>query len=282
MKKLSLMCLLLGAMPLGAFADGLPRLRICTGSVGNTYHQVGTRLAEALRGAVAVEVLATRGSWENLDAIDAEPRRCDAIIAQEDAYTLYQFEKPKSTLMMDRMATLYQEPIHLVCNRRAGLKSAADLKAGKHTVLINSYGSGTYVTWKLLGKLNPAYGRLKAVESGMDEALLKVVDGAAAQCMVFVSAVGAKTLKMADEKYGDRLTLLSLEDDKLHRKVGREKRQIYRDYTLSKGAYRRLNDESIETQSVSAVFFVNPEWRARYPEAGRNLARVLVELIPKL
>jgi TRAP-type uncharacterized transport system substrate-binding protein len=75
---------------------GLPPLRICTGKTGNNYHRVGEAIASKLKGQVRVEVIETAGSWENLEAIHADRRRCDAIIAQDDAYALYEFEHPNT------------------------------------------------------------------------------------------------------------------------------------------------------------------------------------------
>lgn len=259
-----------------------PLLRICTGSKGNTYHRAGTMLAEGLKGTVDVEVVETKGSWENLERIDAEPRRCDAVLAQDDAYALYQFEKPDSRLAMDRMAALYPEHVHLLCNENVDVDSVAELEPGKHRVLYNEYGSGTYITWSLFGKLNRKYAKLKSSEVTFAEGLLKVADGVQAQCIVFVSGLGGKTLREAHDRLGKQLKLVAVRDKRLHRKVGREKRQVYAASTIPEGTYPNLAGDDVKTVAVQAMFFASPEWKARHPEAARALAKALYELVPEL
>ncbi len=259
-----------------------PTLRICTGIEGNTYHRVGTLLAERLKATVDVEVIETKGSWENLERIDASPRRCDAMLAQDDAYALYQFEKPKSSLTIDRMAALYPEHVHLLCNEAAGIGSVGALTAGKHRVLYNEYGSGTFITWSLFGKLNRRYTKLKSSEVSVAEGLLKVADGVQAQCIVFVSGLGGKTLRDAHDRLGKKLELVQVVDQRLHRKVGREKRKVYETSTIPKGTYPDLAADDIDTVAVAAVFFASPEWKARHPAASKALAQALFELVPEL
>ncbi len=259
-----------------------PTLRLCTGSVGNTYHRVGTILKEKLGGALDLKVIETRGSWENLERIDAEPRQCDAVIAQDDAYALYQFEKPKSSLTMDRVATLYPEYVHLLCHRSVDTKGALGLDAKKHRVLVNEYGSGTYITWSLLGRLNRRFARLRSSEVAIDEGLLKIADGVAAHCMVFVSGLGAGSLKRANDRLGGKLKLIGLVDEALQRKVGRDRRQVYRRAEIPAGTYPKLTTEAVPTQAVDAIFFVSPEWKARHPAGSKRLAATLIEIIPSL
>ncbi len=269
------------ATPAGAAPDR-PLLRVCTGATGGAYHQVGERLAEALAATVEVEVIQTHGSWENLEAIDQEPRRCDAVIAQEDAYALYQFEKPESRLTMDRMTTLYGEAVHLICNRDVQADDVAGLHPQRHRILVNQYGSGTYITWRLFGRLDPAFARFKAREVPLEEGLLKIVDGVEAQCMVIVGKPGQGTAALADRGFGDRLKVLQMESDKLHQTVGRDRRPVYRTASLTAKHYPRLLKASRKTQWVDAVFFASPQWKARYPEAANALARALLRLVADL
>ncbi len=259
-----------------------PLLRICTGSKGNTYFRAGSMLAELLKETVEVEVVETKGSWENLERIDAQPRRCDAVLAQDDAYALYQFEKPKSSLTIDRMAALYPEHVHLLCNEKVDIDSVGELDPDKHRVLYNEYGSGTYITWSLFGKLNRKYTKLKSSEVTVAEGLLKVADGVQAQCIVFVSGLGGKTLRDAHDRLGKQLKLVAVRDKRLHRKVGREKRRVYDASTIPEGTYPNLAGDDVKTVSVQAVFFASPEWKARNPEGARALAKALFELVPEL
>lgn len=265
-----------------AAAAAPPSLRLCTGKKGNNYYVAGAALAKALASDVQVEVIETEGSWANLAGIDAEPAQCDAIIAQDDAAVLYEFENPKSTLMMDRMGTLYPEFVHVVCNRAVGVERVADLAPEKHKVLVNTFGSGTYVTWKLLGRLNPEYSRLPVAEAELDAALEAVAAGRDAQCLVAVSGVRAGAGFLAATRYADRLTLLSLVDPSLHRAVGRGKRPVYRAASIPADAYPKWLDRDTQTQEVSAVFFLSPEWHARHPAETKKIATALASMSPSL
>lgn len=252
-----------------------PALRLCTGAVGDHYHRLGLTVAKRVRDHARVEVIATRGSWDNLERIDSEPPRCDAILAQDDAWALYQFEKPKSALMMDRVAVAYPELVHVLCNAKAGVERVEQLDPKRHTVLLNGFGSGTYITWGLMARLNPALAPIPTRTAAPDAALAEVSANTAPMCMLLVTATGGRTLSSADTAHGDALTLIGLGSKGLHRKVGRERRAVYADAKIPPGAYLRLAKGEVQTQRVDAVFFINPEWRARHPDAARHLARAV-------
>jgi TRAP-type uncharacterized transport system substrate-binding protein len=255
-----------------ATAHAAPTLRLCTGTVGNHYHALGQRVAKSLEGTVAVEVIATRGSWDNLERIDTEPPRCDAIFAQDDAWALYQFEKPKSALMMDRIAVAYPEYVHLLCNAKAKITSASQLDAAVHTMVLNGFGSGTYITWGLMARLNPRFKGIGTLTETPEKALRMVAADKAPMCLLMVTATGGRTLTKADQTHGKSLSLVALGEEGLHRRVGRDRRAVYRSATIPAGTYTQLATDAVATQQVDAVFFVNPEWRARYPQAAKALA----------
>lgn len=274
---------LTGAVASGQEAPATPpTLKLCTGVGGNSYHKAGVTLSKALKGKVSVEVIETKGSWDNLEGIDSRPRRCDAIIAQDDAYTLYQFERPDSTLTMERITTLYPESIHILCNREAGIEDVRQLRPDRHRILIPAFGTGTYITWKLFTRLNPFYNRIPYAEASTDEALLKVVDGVKAQCVVMVSGARPKALQTADAQFGEQLRLIRLRDKQLHRKVGRERRAVYADLEIDEDIYDNLLDDDLETTSVDAVFFISPEWKARHPSGASEITLALLKLLPEI
>ena len=251
-----------------------PKLRICTAQPGNNYHRYGTLLADRLKEQADVVVVETRGSWENLEMMDANPRRCDAIIAQDDAHALHQFEKPNSALTVDRTATVYPEYTHLHCHRKVKANSLTELDPEKYPIIVSQYGSGSYITWRLFRRLNPDYKRFRIVEKNLDEGILRVLDGNTPACLFFVSGLGGDTLATADQTFGDQIKLLSIADPKLTRKVGRDKRQIYRLSSIPADTYKTLNNKPVTVPSLGAVFFTSPEWKARYPEAARHRVSV--------
>lgn len=263
----------LGAAPIAQAQT--PTLRLCTGAVGDHYHRLGTTIAKTVGPHAKVEVIATRGSWDNLERIDSEPPRCDAILAQDDAWALYQFEKPKSALMMDRVAVAYPELVHLLCNAKADIKNASELDAARHTVLLNAFGSGTYITWGLMARLNAKLAPIKTRTASPDAAIAEVAANTAPMCMLLVTATGGRTLSAADTQHGKALNLVALNGQGLHRKVGRDRRAVYADAQIAAGTYTDLAQADVATQSVDAVFFINPEWKARHPKAARHLAKAV-------
>lgn len=265
------------AAPAGS-AEPPPTLRLCTGPAGNIYHRVGEALRGLLAGAVEVQVVTTRGSWDNLDRLDRTPRRCDAIVAQEDAYALHQFQKPNHTLAIERTATLYPEHVHLLCNKGVKATAIGSLDPAKHSIYLTGRGSGSFITWNLFSTLSARYKALPTVEVELDAGLERLTKDPKPACLFFVSGLGGRTLGSAAQAPAGALRLLPVVDRALHRPVGKEKRQIYAASTITARTYPRLLDGDLDTQTVDAVLFTAPEWRARYPDAARGLARALVTL----
>jgi TRAP-type uncharacterized transport system substrate-binding protein len=260
----------------------VPALKLCTGKAGWNYKKAGEAIARKLEGKVKVEVVESAGSWENLEGLSQSPRRCDAALAQDDAYALWHFEKPETNLSIERVTSLYDEHAYLLCNEKAGIGSLKDLDPEKHKVMIRPFGTGSYITWKLFSKLDGKLAKVPAPEAGEPESLLKVVDGVAAHCMFFVSGPGNDFAKQTGEKFGDKLELVKVRDKNLLRKVGRDKRSVYSNVEVDEDAFPKLLDDDLETVSVAAVFFISPEWKADNPKAAAALNQALVELVPEI
>jgi TRAP-type uncharacterized transport system substrate-binding protein len=257
-------------------SPGTTSLRLCTGESGNAYHTLGTRLAARLKGRLVVEVIESAGSWENLAGIDAEPRRCDAIIAQEDADALYHYEKADRHAAIERLGTLYPEYAHVICNRAlVKAHNVAGLHPQRHRLVVDRFGSGTFITWRLFGRLSPTLARLKSTEASLEEGLAMVVEGREAQCMMVVSALGRGIAALADQRHGSALVVLSIDDANLERPVGRDRRPVYRIADVPADAYRDLSPKAWRTVAVEAVFFISTAWRKANPAAAAVLADAL-------
>ena len=68
--------------------------------------------------------------------------RCDAILAQEDAVLLHQFQNPESKMAMERVTSVFEEKLHILCNRKVRQQDLSEIKAGDVEILTNDYGSG--------------------------------------------------------------------------------------------------------------------------------------------
>jgi TRAP-type uncharacterized transport system substrate-binding protein len=256
-----------------------PVLRLCTAQAGNNYHIAGQRIAMALKNVIDVKVVETKGSWENLETMSASRPRCDAILAQDDAVALHRFQNEESKLAMDRMTTLFEEKTHLLCNRKVTAKKLSDIEPGSVAIFTNEYGSGSYITWHVMSKLNPRYRAHNATEKGLDEALLSLLDNQQPACLFYVSRQGGKTLNRANQNFGDRLKLIELSDQRLEQRVDRLKRKLYRPSKIERSSYPNLMEDTIDTLSVNAVFFLNSEWKAQHPQGTKNLSDTLLDVL---
>jgi len=257
-----------------------PRLRLCAGPASGHYHAVGRLIARALQGEALVEVVETKGSWENLGRAHATPPQCDALIAQDDSYEIYLYENPNRAGELERVTALYSEHVHLLCSRQARARSLDALPPGAGLV-VGPYGSGTYITWQLITRLNPqAYRPIRAVEASAEEGLLRVADGAQAQCMLSVSALAQGAVARAHDDYGDRMELVPVADPSFQREV--KGRVLYRPSYVHKNVYPQLLTDHLLTQSVDAVFFLQGAWWRSFPLAAERLLAALAQLQPAI
>lgn len=273
-------------------ADGrplfAPQMTLCTGTPGNRYHRVGQAIAAALEGHVRVEVVTTRGSWENLERLEAG--RCDAAIAQEDTYVVHRFEqrreavrtgKPAPGETLHRTAALYPEHVHLLCNRAVTADGLRSLSS-KTRIYLHRYGSGSFLSWRLFGTLEPRYARMQTTEVDLTAVVPRLAREKTPACLFHVSGLGGRTLKTANDVYGDALRLLAVVDRKLHRPAGPERRQIYTPSTMTARAWPGLLDGDLETQTVDAVLFTRLEWRSRHPQGAEALSKALIGVVAQL
>ncbi len=119
------------------FAQSRRYLVAGTGGVTGVYYPVGGAIARIVNGIMAntphsdlrLTVLSTDGSVDNLDGLQS--RSLDFGLAQSDAvYQAYNgvgaFEGRQNEEVRVIMG-LYSEPMHLVCNTNAGVRSFADI-----------------------------------------------------------------------------------------------------------------------------------------------------------
>ncbi|MEE2645001.1 MAG: TAXI family TRAP transporter solute-binding subunit [Myxococcota bacterium] len=274
-----------GAKPLGEQSDSSayraaptgPRLRICTGNRNGYYFQAGQQIAEVASGNLDINVLETRGSWENLSRAGAEQRSCDALIAQEDAYRLYLKENPSIRLEIEAIISLYPEQIHVLCNRAVDAERLSELEPGRHRLLTARYGSGTYITWTFFKHMAPRYRALQILEEDSANAFSALVSGTSAQCMLSVGALARGVVAQANDDYGDQLKLLEIDDPEFLKAVGRpgEQRQLYQQSYIHKNSYPRLQDRHLSGYQVRAILFLSNEWRTTHSWEAESLIQTL-------
>ena len=144
-----------------------PKLRLCTAQAGNNYYRAGELIADAVNHSIDVRVIENERPWENLETMSASQPRCDAIVAQDDAVALHRFQNEESKLAMMRLTTLFEEKVHVLCNRKVKADSLKEIEPGTIAMLINEYGSGSYISWRVMSKLNQRYRQFGASEKSL-------------------------------------------------------------------------------------------------------------------
>lgn len=257
-----------------------PILRVCTGSPTGHYYRVGQVIAKAISQDVTVSLVETKGSWENLGRIHHDEPQCDAIIAQDDAVAVYLFEKPEMIGKIDRVLPLYQEHLQMVCNRH--VKAQKFSKVDPDTrILTGSYGTGTFITWALIKKLNPErYGALRELEEDGEEALKRLTSINRPQCLLVVNALAQGVMIRTHDDLGGSLRLINLTDPAFQFPINQAgvPRVLYRQVAVHKNVYPRLLKGHLNTQSVDAVFYLHSQWVKSYPELADHISRTLIKL----
>ncbi len=249
------------------------KLRLCTGSQGNQYYQIGEKLKKRLSSEIDVELIVTKGSWENLGRIDANPPQCDAMIAQDDAYALYQFEHPNSVMNIIKLDPLCKEYLHVLCNQNTVAHQISKLDYHKTIFYTMSYGSGSYITWALIKKLNPhKYNHFKEINTTSDQVLDQLKNAYQSACVLIVNDLAKGLLESANDHFQLGLKLLHLDDATLKTPVGRDlKVQLYQTDLIHENIYPKLQAEHIETYTITASFFVSADWQISHAKAFERL-----------
>src|SRR3954454_7414525 len=128
------------------------KARLCTGVHDGNYEFAGIQIAQQAKGSLAVEVVNTQGSLDNLAKLDKG--ECDAAIVQSDAYGVYLKQNSRSALSLEKGRVLYQEYLHFICNTQTGISKITQLTKNQ-TILVGPLGGGTSTTWESFKLADP-------------------------------------------------------------------------------------------------------------------------------
>lgn len=254
-----------------ATADpGPPVLRLGTGVPSGNYHRFGTILKTHLPD-FDVTLVPSNGSEENLDRfIEA---RCDAILVQSDVLNAYLRENPGAAeKLIGLQSTLYTEFVQLLVNRRSGITGIRELDPKKHVVYVGPKGSGTHGAWRGFVVQDPAYGEFNTRHADYEEALRQVADNPDA-VMLFVGGLNSDLLKQANDRYGDRIRLVAVDERTFGTALDQFGNTIYTFATIPHETYAHIQDgwifgwfgdSSVETLKVEAVLILSQDWVDTY------------------
>lgn len=278
---LGLFSMLVSAVPALSAAE---TLALCTARADGNYHAAG----EAIRmrsnpDRLQITLVETAGSVENLERLARG--ECDAAIVQLDAYLVYQEAHRRERLALARPSYLYEEFVHLVCRRDAGVDSIADLGDDSAAgILIGEPDSGSAATWRYFTILDPAYAPIAARTIGGDEALAVMRGTGGPACMMYVSGLRSEYSASVSE-LGTSLELVPVDDPDLDEARFAGER-IYRFRTIPAGTYPSLQADGrardVESLTVGATLFVTERWAAEHPDAHRHLQDAIQRAKPAI
>ncbi|SDH37905.1 TAXI family TRAP transporter solute-binding subunit [Bradyrhizobium ottawaense] len=258
MKKL----FLIAALAMAAIASApahAANFRLCTGNSQLNYFKAGQYLKVAST-SVAVDVIETKGSLDNLDKLSNG--QCDGAFVQSDAMLVYSSRNSKAISGLERAGILYQEQVHMVCNRKLGISRMVDLNKS-NTVAVGPDGSGGRTTWDAFILADKARYSVVGTDprSGV-RAFSAVAEGTQVQCAMVVTALNAPLIKNDAQKEGDNVVLVGTDDRDMTRtaKDGRGN-AVYTYGEIPAGTYPRIQPsgtvygtKAIGTVQVDAIF----------------------------
>ena len=240
--------------------------RICTGGEKGNYFYFGSILAKEVKPAgLNIEVISTNGSLDNLRKMEAG--ECDMAVVQSDAWTVYRNSNSNSALDLERIGIIFDEYVHLICNKDSGIEDIGDL--GKSNVVaIGPNGSGSWTTWQGLVYADKtqggdAYSQIQTNALNGSRAINAVVDGTETQCLLYVASPKTSYMNGISElasKTGS-LVMAEVVDKDFNDTVDHKGKSIYETAEIDNSWYKGFGYWSnTDTVKVSAILFSNVKW----------------------
>lgn len=257
-------------------AQARPAFRICTGGDSGNYFAAGNILRQQATN-VDVQVQTSRGSMENLERILAG--ECDGGYVQTDAYRVFGARNPRIIPAVERAGTIYEEYVHFLCNRNAGITRITQL-TNRHTVAVGPEGSGSAVTWQgFVIADQRRYGPVNIDPRATLRALAAVADGTQVQCMIYVGALRSSFMMNDAKALADRIILVAADDSDFDNQRDQRGNRVYNFREIPRNLYGNLqpsgfvNYTAVRTVAMEAVFVVSTAWIERNERAYDGLLR---------
>ncbi len=266
------------AVVVAGTGDGKTLVMGTGGEAGNYYPFCqGSGQMKGLRANLQefeVQCKPTNGSVENLDGLASGG--FDAIMVQSDIFNDWLGTHPGARVDALK-STVYQEYVQLLANKQAKVERIGDLDPKRHWLYL--VGSGAQKTWDSFAAIDPRYaeferaGRLRRVPS--DPQALEAVANNPEAAMVFVSGLNTEMLRAANDRYGDKLTMALVDDNRLAAALDRTGHPIYAVAKIPGKLYPKLQknrwfglDSSVASLTVGAVFILSERWVAGHGVAA--------------
>lgn len=265
-----------------AGAADQPTLRLCTGSAKGNYFYAGSEIAKQAKGSLTVQVIETAGSMDNLRRLD--DGSCDAALVQSDAYGVYKDRTPSSALSLVRIGALYKEFAHLLCNKAVDVDSVKDLRSGKAKLLTGDAGSGSEVTWASWVKMDKDYLKAPTDRVGGTQAVLRIRDGAEAQCALFINGLNSPLMKQVNDQAGDRVRLVPVKDGDFASVKDPAGHLVYSKVDIPGGTYKALQSgffsSAVSSLAVDALVVLRADWAESSKRGLDDLSDAVLRATP--
>jgi TRAP transporter TAXI family solute receptor len=260
-----------------------PKLRFATGQAGGWYDKFGDLFKKEGKNLDTV-VINTAGSLDNMKLL--ANGEADLAVIQSDALALWEKKYPEKVFMTEQ-ASLYEEYVQLVANRRSGVSSLRDLDPRRHVIYVGPSGSGTSLTWAALCEYAPKLKKIPVKNAPYDEALQETVKNPHA-LMLFVGALRSDFLKKAESvaAKSENLRLVEIDEPLLKNLKDRNGNPVYKVGEIPASVYPNLQrgwffSSSVKTVSVTAVLALRTQWAEKFgPEAMDALSVTVLETKP--
>jgi TRAP-type uncharacterized transport system substrate-binding protein len=257
-------------------------LTLCTGRREGNYHRKGKVLQRRLAPlGLAIALMQTAGSTENLQRID--DGTCDAALVQHDAYFLhfYAVTRDSKRRRVQRPKYLFDEYVHMVCNRNSGVRRMSDLleDPGRHRLLVGEPRSGSALTWEVFKLLDAAYTAVPADTKGGDAALNILTNDESPACLFYVASLDTPFMRRIDGM-AEVLRLVKIDDPDVNdARIGGER--VYQFDRFPPGTYpalqANLGRPDAPSLTVGASLVIARDWARQYPQGYRLLQHVVAE-----
>lgn len=285
LKTLLLSALATSMLVAPSFAQSpAPTLNVCTGGTTGKYYLTAAELGAQVKGQIALTPIETNGSLDNFDRLATG--QCDAAIVQADAYGSYVTRNPTARLNVKRVVPLYNEYVHMVCNRDAGISNINDIKTKNATVLVGPNGSGTSLTWETWVKQDESFAKVPTKPEGGMNALTTIRDGVDAECALFVSGLQSGTMMEYNELGGKALQLVTIDAAYFDDIMDPKGQRVYEFSEIPGNTYPNMQNlgmfgmqTGIKTLALGAVLIINQSWVDANPKGFENFSKAALRWV---
>lgn len=237
--------------------------RLCTGAADSSHHGAGLKIAQQLADTeVEITIVETGGSVDNLRRI--RESECDGAVVQADTYHVFKNSDPEVPLDVEFAGYLYDEYIHLFCNREADINDVGDLENHPEdfTIIVGSKGSSHAVTWRAFTHMDDDYAEVPTLAIDGTRAINKVVNGTEAQCLIYVGGLNSEFARKVDIQ-GEFIKLVPVDDGDFDNIEDESGWRVFEFKTIPSGTYPNAQGSyfaGVETLVVAAILLIDLDW----------------------